>query len=122
MLGDKKLIKIYQYILIYKYLSAILLLNKLNLGDIMNKSVFKTTQGVKIDFTGAVKKEQIVQMVENCSTGACECMSSETKEKIKDMSVSGEDGAVELNLIGDMSKEDIENALSKSKALETSCC
>lgn len=88
----------------------------------MKKSVFKTTNGVKINFTGEVEKEQIDKMVENCATGACECMSSETKEKIKDMRVEGEDGAVELNLVGDMSKEDIEEALAKSKVLETSCC
>ncbi|MFK5977069.1 MAG: hypothetical protein QM493_11250 [Sulfurovum sp.] len=88
----------------------------------MNKQVFKTTEGVKISFSGAVQKEQIDKMVENCATGACACMSSETKEKIKDMRVEGEDGAVELNLIGDMSKEDIEEALAKSKVLETSCC
>lgn len=88
----------------------------------MNKSVFKTTNGVKINFTGAVEKEQIVKMVENCATGACECMSSDTKKKIKDMQVEGKDGAVELNLIGDIAKEDIEEALAKSKVLETKCC
>ena len=88
----------------------------------MQKSVFKTTDGVKINFTGAVEKAQIDKMVANCALGQCDCMSDETKEKITDMRVVGEDGAVELNLIGDMSKEDIEKALVKSKVLDSSCC
>jgi hypothetical protein len=41
----------------------------------MNKFVNKTGDGVKISFSGGVKKQNIVTMVENCSTGACECMS-----------------------------------------------
>ena len=65
----------------------------------------------------AVKKENIVKMVQNCKTGSCECMSDETKSKIKDMSVSGNDGEVLLNLSGDIKKEEIEAALAKSKVV-----
>ena len=83
----------------------------------MNKNVFKTTQGVKINFTGVVQKQQIVKMVENCATGACECMSDETKKKISNMQVEGKDGDVELKLDGNISKEEIEKALAKSKVL-----
>ena len=85
----------------------------------MKKDVFKTGQGVKINFTGVVQKQQIIKMVENCSTGACECMSNETKKKITNMQVEGEDGNVELNLSGDIAKEEIEKALAKSKVLNT---
>ena len=85
----------------------------------MKKDVFKTGQGVKINFTGVVQKQQIVKMVENCSTGACECMSDETKKKITNMQVDGEDGNGELNLSGDIAKEEIEKALAKSKVLNT---
>jgi len=85
----------------------------------MKKDVFKTGKGVKINFTGVVQKQQIVKMVENCSTGACECMSDETKKKITNMQVDGEDGNVELNLSGDIAKEEIEKALAKSKVLNT---
>ncbi len=88
----------------------------------MNKSVFKTNDGVKISFTGVVEKQNIVTMVENCSTGSCECMSDETKNKITQMTVSGKDGDVALNLCGDISKEEIEAALAKSKVLNDSCC
>lgn len=83
----------------------------------MNKSVFKTDNGVKINFTGLVQKEQIVKMVENCATGACDCMSDETKKKIITMEVEGKDGDVALNLSGDIAKEEIEKALAKSKVL-----
>ncbi len=85
----------------------------------MKKDVFKTGKGVKINFTGVVQKQQIVKMVENCSTGACECMSDETKKKITNMQVDGKDGNVELNLSGDIAKEEIEKALAKSKVLNT---
>ena len=83
----------------------------------MQKNVFKTTEGVKINFTGVVQKQQILKMVENCNTGACECMSDATKKKIKGMKVEGKDGNVELKLSGDMTKEEIEKALAKSKVL-----
>ena len=85
--------------------------------ETMNKNVFKTTEGVKINFTGVVQKQQIVKMVENCATGACECMSDETKKKISNMQVEGKDGDVELKLDGNISKEEIEKALAKSKVL-----
>lgn len=84
----------------------------------MKKVVHATGNGVKIAFSGAVKKENIVKMVENCATGACACMSGETKEKIRDMKVRGEDGAVELELTGDVAKEEIEAALERSKVLK----
>jgi len=83
----------------------------------MNKNVSKTGQGVKILFTGVVEKQNVVKMVDNCAKGKCECMSDETKKKIKDMKVTGEDGNVELNLVGDVVTKEIEEALKKSKVL-----
>lgn len=88
----------------------------------MDKSVSKTDQGIKINFTGAVEKQNIVKMVENCATGQCECMSNETKKKITNMEVSGKDGDVELDLSGDVTKEEIEAALAKSKVVNDPCC
>ncbi len=85
----------------------------------MTKNVNATNSGVKISFMGEVKKQNIVTMVQNCATGQCECMSDETKQKVKNMEVSGEDGSVELNLTGDLSKEEIEAALAKSKVLNS---
>jgi uncharacterized pyridoxal phosphate-containing UPF0001 family protein len=83
----------------------------------MNKNVFKTTDGVKISFTGAIQKEKVLKMVENCATNSCDCMSPATKAKISDMQVSGEDGNIELNLRGEISKVEIEKALANSPVL-----
>jgi len=83
----------------------------------MNKNVFKTGDGVKISFTGAVEKKNIMTMVENCKTGSCECMTDETKKKIENMEVSGKDGDVSLNLSGEVTKEEIEAALARSKVI-----
>ncbi len=83
----------------------------------MKKEVSKTNNGVKINFLGEVQKENIVSMVQNCSTGKCECMSDDTKAKIKDMQVHGEDGDVKLSLEGDVSVDEIHAALAKSKVI-----
>ncbi len=85
-----------------------------------HKNVFKTGEGVKISFTGEVEKKNILKMVENCATGSCECMTDETKEKITNMQVSGQDGDVSLDLSGNVSKEEIEAALARSKVLNKS--
>jgi len=83
----------------------------------MQKNVKKTNDGVKINFLGEVQKQNIVTMVQNCSTGQCECMSDTTKAKIKDMKVDGVDGDVELALEGDVSVDEIQAALAKSTVL-----
>jgi len=83
----------------------------------MKKNVFSTNNGVNIKFSGEVKKQNIVTMVQNCSTGQCECMSDATKAKIKNMKVDGVDGDVSLELSGDISTQEIEEALAKSKVL-----
>jgi len=85
----------------------------------MQKRVVKTGDGVKINFTGGVVKQNIVTMVTNCATGECECMSDATKAKIKDMQVSGEDGDVALSLEGDVSVDEIQAALEKSKVINS---
>lgn len=88
----------------------------------MEKHISKTNQGIKINFTGEVEKQNIIKMVENCATGQCECMSDATKKKIINMEVSGKDGDVALDLSGEISKEEIEAALAKSKVLGDTCC
>ena len=83
----------------------------------MKRNVSKTQTGVKINFLGAVEKQNIVKIVQNCSTGQCECMSEHTKAKIKDMNVEGADGNVELSLQGDVTVKEIQTALAKSKII-----
>jgi hypothetical protein len=84
----------------------------------MKKEITKLATGVKIIFTGEVKKKNIVSMVDNCSKGKCECMSEETKSKITNMEVNGINGNVDLLLEGKITKEEIELALSKSTKLK----
>ncbi len=74
--------------------------------------------GVKITFSGAIQKQSVVEMVERCQTGKCDCMSDESKEKIKDMSIGGEDGNVELNIEGDLDVNEIQEAVSKSPLIK----
>ncbi len=83
----------------------------------MKREVESTVNGVKIKFEEGIKKESIVKMVQNCAEGRCECMSEDTKKRIKDMSVGGEEGSVELELTGDIEKSEIEEALKRSKVL-----
>ena len=83
----------------------------------IKKDVKKVLNGVNISFSGGVEKQSVVKMVENCQTGQCECMSEQTKQKIKTMHVQGKDGEVELHLSGDINKEEIEAALKKSKVI-----
>ena len=83
----------------------------------IEKKVTKLSNGVKINFTGVVQKQNIIKMVENCTTGACECMNDETKAKVKDMKVTGKDGDVKLELSGNIDTKEIEAALAKSKVI-----
>ena len=84
----------------------------------IEKKVSKVDNGVKINFLGAVEKNTVLSMVQNCSTGKCECMSDDTKAKIKDMKVDGEDGDVKLSLEGNVSVDEIKEALSRSKVIK----
>jgi len=92
----------------------------------ITKNVFKTGAGVKVSFSGAITKESVEKMVENCATGQCDCMSDASKEKVKDMKVSGVDGEVSIDMIGDtLTQKEIEEAVSRSKVINTddsSCC
>ncbi len=83
----------------------------------MKRVVKSMENGVRITFGEEVKKEKIIMMVQNCATGRCECMSDETKKKIETMEVKGEDGEVELELTGEIAKEEIEEAMKRSKVL-----
>lgn len=102
---------------IYNEIETILLPKIEEFFNPIRKKVMKTNSGVKINFTGAVAKATVFTMVQNCKNGQCECMDDKTKSKITDMQVDGEDGSIELNISGEISKEEIEAALLKSKVL-----
>jgi len=94
-----------------------LLLPKVKAFFEVKKEVSNSDEGVDIKFSGFVTKEKIETMVNNCKSGQCECMSDTTKAKITDMHVSGENGNVKLALSGDISEDDIKEALYKSKVI-----
>ena len=83
----------------------------------IKKEVTKSNNGVNINFKGFVTKDKIESMVNNCKSGKCDCMSDETKQKITDMQVSGNDGDVKLTLSGDINEDEIKKALDKSKVI-----
>ncbi len=74
--------------------------------------------GVKITFSGAVQKQNVVEMVERCQTGKCDCMSDESKKKIEDMQITGTDGDVQLSIKGDLNVKEIADAVSKSPLIQ----
>ncbi len=74
--------------------------------------------GVKITFSGAVAKKNVIEMVQRCQSGKCDCMSDESKKKIQGMEVAGKDGDVELNIKGDLDIKEIEEAVSKSPLIK----
>ena len=78
-----------------------------------NANVKLFNSGVKITFTG-VAKQNVVEMVERCQTGKCDCMSDESKEKIQGMDISEINGDIELNIEGDLNIDEIREAVSKS--------
>ncbi len=85
----------------------------------MNKTnVTAQSNGVKISFSKDMQKQKIVDMVQRCQSGGCDCMSDESKTKIKDMRISGTDGNVELNLEGDINIEEIQKAVLASPVLK----
>lgn len=81
-------------------------------------NVLKQSDGVKITFSGDVAKQNVVEMVQRCQSGQCDCMSDEAKKKVTDMSVTGEDGNIELEIKGDVDAKEIELAVSKSPLIK----
>ncbi len=83
----------------------------------IQKQVLQTASGVKISFKNA-PLQTIQTVVQNCQKGKCECMSDETKKKIKNMQIEAKEDGVELTIKGDIAKEEIEAALKRSKLLK----
>jgi len=79
--------------------------------------VTKQLSGIRVAFSGAVEKQNVVSMVERCQGGQCDCMSEASKKKIEGLEVGGEDGNVTLSIKGDLAVEEIEAALKKSPLL-----
>jgi arsenate reductase len=102
----------------YKEIEEVLLSQVVEFFAI-KKEVSKSENGVNINFSGFVTKEKIETMVNNCKMGGCECMSDSTKAKISNMLITGKDGEVKLELSGDISADEIKEALRKSKVIDS---
>ncbi|MGC8588563.1 MAG: hypothetical protein ACP5LI_06045 [Hydrogenobaculum sp.] len=77
----------------------------------------QTEDGVVIDIKEDVDPQKIEQIVENCKAGKCECMSNEMKARVSFMDFKNENGKLSIELKGDISKEDIEASMEKSKVI-----
>jgi len=89
----------------------------------MDKKIISSKDGVKVFFSGDdVKKSSIINMVDNCQQNKCDCMSDDMKSNIKDMRITGVDGDVSLEIVGDIKIDDISKAMEKSKMINPSCC
>ena len=62
-------------------------------------------------------KNKIEKVLDNCSTGNCSCMSKENKEKIKDMALKETENGINMEITGDISEQDIADAMRRSKIL-----
>ncbi|MEJ5172097.1 MAG: hypothetical protein WHT47_00085 [Hydrogenothermaceae bacterium] len=77
--------------------------------------VKKTGEGVLIEVNDSeVSKEKLEEMITSCQTGRCDCMTEETKKKITFIELRFTDGKPAIQIKGDVSKEEIESAMSKS--------
>ncbi len=78
--------------------------------------VRKTENGVVIEVKdSSVEAEKVKEIVENCQTGKCDCMSEEIKQKVTFMDFKVESGKVAIEIKGDLTEEEIKKAMERSK-------
>lgn len=79
----------------------------------LEKKVLKTDNGVNINLTGNIKKDDVQNMLNSCEGEECSCSCNpEMLEKIEDKMVSGKNGKVTISLVGkEIEVSDIEKAL-----------
>jgi len=91
-------------------------MEKKRLKDV--SEVIKTQEGVKIEVQENVNAEDVKEIVENCKTGRCDCMSQEVKARVSFMDFRIENGKPVIEIKGDIKEEDIKQAMEKSQK----CC
>ncbi len=78
--------------------------------------VRKMKEGVVIEVKdSSVEAQKVKEIVENCQTGRCDCMSEEVKQKVKFIDFKAEKGRVAIEIKGDLTEEEIKEAMSRSK-------
>lgn len=65
----------------------------------------------------SVSIAQVEEIVENCKTGRCDCMTESTKQKVEFIQVKLVDNKPAIEIKGKVSKEEIEEALSRCKKI-----
>ncbi len=91
-------------------------------GEKMKKTMKDVSQvkaieeGVVIEVVDeSADTDKIKEVVENCQTGKCDCMSEETKAKVTFMDFRIENGKPVIEIKGDVSEEEIKEAVNRSK-------
>jgi nicotinate-nucleotide pyrophosphorylase len=78
--------------------------------------VKKTEDGVVIEVEdNTVEAEKVKEIVDNCQTGKCDCMSDEVKQKVQFMNFKTEKGKVAIEIKGNLTEEEIKEAMGRSK-------
>ena len=78
--------------------------------------VKSTKEGVIIEVVdNSVDTEKVKEVVENCQTGKCDCMSETIKQKITFMDFRIKNGKPVIEIKGDVSEEEIKEAVNRSK-------
>ena len=77
--------------------------------------IVETEEGIKIQVQENVNIEDVKEIVDNCKTGKCDCMSQEIKAKVSFMDFRVENGKPVIEIRGDVKEEDISQAMEKSQ-------
>ncbi|GAB6072124.1 hypothetical protein JCM14244_05010 [Venenivibrio stagnispumantis] len=78
--------------------------------------VKKTEEGVVIEIKdNTVEAEKVKEIVENCQTGKCDCMTEEMKQKVQFMDFKAEKGKIAIEIKGDLTEQEIKEAMARSK-------
>lgn len=76
----------------------------------------KTEDGVIIEIKDdTVEADKVKEIVENCQTGKCDCMSEEVKQKVQFMDFKADKGKIAIEIKGDLKEEEIKEAMARSK-------
>lgn len=91
-------------------------MEKKRLKDV--SEVIKTQDGVKIEVQENVNAKDVEEIVNNCKTGKCDCMSDDMKARVSFMDFRIEKGKPVIEIKGELSEEDIKQAMERSQK----CC
>ncbi|GAB6078597.1 hypothetical protein [Hydrogenobaculum acidophilum] len=88
-------------------------MEKKRLKDV--SEVIKTQEGVKIEVKENVNAKDVEEIVNNCKTGKCDCMTEQMKAKVSFMDFRIEKGKPVIEIKGDITEEDIKQAMERSQ-------